>query len=145
MQKNVKPKCVKLAKRENIMFEKVQITKIEENQVEVVPLITDACINCNKGSCGKRGTPFYVVNPKKVEIKVGDVVSLKNSLGYQIFQAMFSLCLPVLAAVAGYFLMPEKESLQVLGILLGFGIMVTIVTIASRFMPPVKSQIEKVI
>ena len=118
MQKNVKPKCVKLAKRENIMFEKVQITKIEENQVEVVPLITDACINCNKGSCGKRGTPFYVVNPKKVEIKVGDVVSLKNSLGYQIFQAMFSLCLPVLAAIVGYLIMPEKESLQVLGILL---------------------------
>ena len=145
MQKNVKPKCVKLAKRENIMFEKVQITKIEENQVEVVPLITDACINCNKGSCGKRGTPFYVVNPKKVEIKIGDVVLLKNSLVFQIFQAAFSLVLPVLAAIAGYFLMPEKESLQVLGILLGFGIMVTIVTIASRFMPPVKSQIEKVI
>ena len=127
------------------MFEKVQITKIEENQVEVVPLITDACINCNKGSCGKRGTPFYVVNPKKVEIKVGDVVSLKNSLGYQIFQAMFSLCLPVLAAIVGYLIMPEKESLQALGILLGFGITAAIVTIASRFLPPVKSQIEKVL
>lgn len=127
------------------MFEKVQITKIEENQVEVVPLITDACINCNKGSCGKRGTPFYVVNPKKVEIKVGDVVSLKNSLGYQIFQAMFSLCLPVLAAVAGYLIMPEKESLQALGILLGFGITAAIVTIASRFLPPVKSQIDRVL
>ena len=127
------------------MFEKVQITKIEENQVEVVPLITDACIKCNKGSCGKRGTPFYVVNPKKVEIKVGDVVSLKNSLGYQIFQAMFSLCLPVLAAIVGYLIMPEKESLQALGILLGFGITAAIVTIASRFLPPVKSQIEKVL
>ena len=38
-----------------------------------------------------------------------------------------------------------SEMVKVLGILLGFGIMVTIVTIASRFMPPVKSQIEKVI
>ena len=127
------------------MFEKVQITKIEDNQVEVVPLITDACINCNKGSCGKRGTPFFVANPKKVEIKVGDVVLLKNSLVYQFFQAIFSLVLPVLAAVLGYFLMPEKESLQVLGILLGFGLTATIVTIISRFMPPAKSQIEKVI
>ena len=127
------------------MFEKVQVTKIEENQVEVVPLITDACINCNKGSCGKRGTPFYVVNPKKIDIKIGDVVSLKNSLGYQIFQAMFSLLLPVLAAVAGYFLMPKKESLQVLGILVGFGLAAVIVTITSRYLPPVKSQIEKVI
>ena len=145
MQKNVKPKCVKLAKRENIMFEKVQITKIEENQVEVVPLITDACINCNKGSCGKRGTPFYVVNPKKVEIKIGDVVLLKNSLVFQIFQAAFSLVLPVLAAIAGYFLMPEKESLQVLGILLGFGITAAIVTITSRFFPPVNSQIDIVL
>ena len=118
------------------MFEKVQVTKIEENQVEVVPLITDACINCDKGSCGKRGTPFYVVNPKKIDIKIGDVVSLKNSLGYQIFQAMFSLLLPVLAAVAGYFL---------LGILLGFGLTAAIVTIISRFMPPVKSQIDRVL
>ena len=127
------------------MFEKVQVTKIEDNQVEVVPLITDACINCNKGSCGKRGTPFFVANPKKVEIKVGDVVLLKNSLVYQFFQAIFSLLLPVLAAVLGYFLMPEKESLQVLGILLGFGLTATIVTIISRFLPPAKSQIEKVI
>ena len=127
------------------MFEKVQIVKIEENQVLVVPLITDACINCDKGSCGKRGTPFYVLNGKKVEIKVGDVVLLKNSLSFQIFQAAFSLLLPVLAAVAGYFLMPKKESLQVLGILLGFGLTAAIVTIISRFMPPAKSQIEKVI
>ena len=127
------------------MFEKVQIVKIEENQVLVVPLITDACINCDKGSCGKRGTPFYVLNGKKVEIKVGDVVLLKNSLSFQIFQAAFSLLLPVLAAILGYFLMPEKESLQVLGILLGFGLTATIVTIISRFLPPAKSQIEKVI
>lgn len=145
MQKNVKPKCVKLAKRENIMFEKVQITKIEENQVEVVPLITDACINCNKGSCGKRGTPFYVVNPKQVNIKIGDIVLLKNSLAFQLFQAIFSLCLPVLAAIVGYLIMPEKESLQALGILLGFGITAAIVTIASRFLPPVKSQIDRVL
>lgn len=97
------------------MFEKVQITKIEENQVEVVPLITDACINCNKGSCGKRGTPFYVVNPKKVDIKIGDVVLLKTSLGFQIFQAAFSLVLPVLAAIAGYFLMPKKRKFASFG------------------------------
>jgi hypothetical protein len=127
------------------MFEKVQVTKIEDNQVEVVPLITDACINCNKGSCGKRGTPFFVANPKKVEIKVGDVVQLKNSFVYQIFQAIFSLLLPVLAAVLGYFLMPEKEVLQVVGVLLGFSITATVVTVASRFLPPAKSQIEKVI
>ena len=127
------------------MFEKVQVTKIEENQVEVVPLITDACINCNKGSCGKRGTPFYVVNPKKVEISIGDVVLLKNSLLFQIFQAAFSLLLPVLAAVLGYLFMPENEGLQALGSLLGFGITAAIVTITSRFMPPVKSQIDRVI
>ena len=127
------------------MFEKVQITKIEDNQVEVVPLITDACINCNKGSCGKRGTPFFVVNPKKVEIKVGDVVLLKNSLVYQFFQAIFSLVLPVLAAVLGYFLMPEKESMQVLGVLLGFSLTTAVVTIASRFLPPVKSQIDRIL
>lgn len=127
------------------MFEKVQIVKIEENQVLVVPLITDACINCDKGSCGKRGTPFYVLNGKKVEIKVGDVVLLKNSLSFQIFQATFSLLLPVLAAVLGYFLMPEKESLQVLGILLGFGLTAAIVTITSRYLPPVKSQIDRVL
>jgi hypothetical protein len=127
------------------MFEKVQVTKIEDNQVEVVPLITDACINCNKGSCGKRGTPFFVANPKKVEIKVGDVVQLKNSLVYQFFQAIFSLVLPVLAAVLGYFLMPEKEVLQVVGVLLGFSITATVVTVVSRFLPPAKSQIEKVI
>ena len=88
---------------------------------------------------------IYVVNPKKVDIKIGDVVLLKTSLGFQIFQAAFSLVLPVLAAIAGYFLMPEKESLQVLGILLGFGLTAAIVTIISRFLPPAKSQIEKVI
>ena len=70
---------------------------------------------------------------------------LKNSLVFQIFQAAFSLVLPVLAAIAGYFLMPEKESLQVLGILLGFGITAAIVTITSRFLPPVKSQIDRVL
>ena len=88
---------------------------------------------------------IYVVNPKKVDIKIGDVVLLKTSLGFQIFQAAFSLVLPVLAAIAGYFLMPEKESLQVLGILVGFGLTAAIVTITSRYLPPVKSQIDRVL
>jgi hypothetical protein len=41
--------------------------------------------------------------------------------------------------------MPENEGLQALGSLLGFGITAAIVTITSRFMPPVKSQIDRVI
>ena len=46
------------------MVDNALIINLSENEIQVVPLISDACINCQKSGCTKQGMPFSVVNPK---------------------------------------------------------------------------------
>lgn len=130
------------------MFEKVQVVDFDkngdQNKIKVIPLITEACVNCSKSNCVKRGNAFYVANPNKIELKIGNKVELKIPLKFQIAQAIFALLLPVAMSVVGYLLMPPKESLQVLGVLAGFGITTAITTLLSRYIHPQKSEIVKI-
>ena len=59
------------------MVDNALIINLSENEIQVVPLISDACINCQKSGCTKQGKPFSVVNPKNLEIKKGDIVKFE--------------------------------------------------------------------
>ena len=50
------------------MRDRAQVVAVEENDIKVVPLISDVCINCEKSSCSKRGKAFSVSNPKSCGI-----------------------------------------------------------------------------
>ena len=73
------------------MVDNALIINLSENEIQVVPLISDACINCQKSGCTKQGKPFSVVNPKNLEIKKGDIVKLKASANSQTVQGFVSL------------------------------------------------------
>lgn len=86
------------------MNDNVVIVAINNTKILVQPLLTGACVNCEKSSCAKRGKTFQVENPKNFPISVGSVVKIKTNRSVQIFQGFAALIFPILSAVACYFL-----------------------------------------
>lgn len=123
------------------MIDNAIIIDISEKDILVRPLITDACINCEKSGCAKQGKPFSVANPKKFEIKKGDIVKLKANPTSQTLQGFFSLIVPILGAVLGFVLGDQlgikfeaknTEIFQAVGVLLGLIITSVLVFICSK-------------
>lgn len=123
------------------MVDNAIIIDISEKDILVRPLITDACINCEKSGCAKQGKPFSVANPKKFEIKKGDIVKLKANSVSQTLQGFFSLIVPILGAVLGFvlgeilanhFKINNVELFQASGVILGLIITSTIIFLFSK-------------
>ena len=123
------------------MVDNAIIIDISEKDILVRPLITDACINCEKSGCAKQGKPFSVANPKNLEIKKGDIVKLKANSVSQTLQGFFSLIVPILGAVLGFFLgeilanhfkIKNVELFQASGVILGLIITSTIIFLLSK-------------
>lgn len=123
------------------MVDNAIIIDISEKDILVRPLITDACINCEKSGCAKQGKPFSVANPKKFEIKKGDIVKLKANSVSQTLQGFFSLIVPILGAILGFFLgeilanhfkINNVELFQASGVILGLIITSTIIFLLSK-------------
>lgn len=123
------------------MVDNAIIIDISEKDILVRPLITDACINCEKSGCAKQGKPFSVSNPKNLEIKKGDIVKLKANSVSQTLQGFFSLIVPILGAVLGFVLGDQlgikfeaknTEIFQAVGVLLGLIITSVLVFICSK-------------
>lgn len=123
------------------MIDNAIIIDISEKDILVRPLITDACINCEKSGCAKQGKPFSVSNPKNLEIKKGDIVKLKANSVSQTLQGFFSLIVPILGAVLGFvlgeilanhFKINNVELFQASGVILGLIITSTIIFLLSK-------------
>ena len=109
------------------MRDKACIIKYENGIATVIPLLSDTCINCNSPTCAKRGTPFQASNPQNLKLKSGDIVKIEAPATTQIAQGFLSLIVPILSAVAGYFLaepvaklwgIPVTESMRTVGVLI---------------------------
>ncbi len=123
------------------MIDNAVVINITENDIQVVPLITDACINCEKSGCAKQGKPFSVSNPKKLEIKKGDIVKLKANSTSQTLQGFSALIIPILGAILGFFVggflsnkfsWNNTEMFQAVGVLVGLIITSILVFICSK-------------
>lgn len=86
------------------MRDKACIIKYENGIATVIPLLTDTCISCNSSTCAKRGTSFQASNPHNLQLRPGNIVKIEAPASVQIVQGLFSLILPILGAVAGFFL-----------------------------------------
>ena len=123
----------------------VKVIAIKENNaVEVVPLITDACIGCKNSTCTKQGHPFIVHNPENLPVYPGAIVKITASALRQALQALLSLCLPLAAAIAGYLLTPQlfahagsaktaTEAARIAGVFIAFFATSILVLIFNRF------------
>lgn len=82
------------------------IKGIDGQRVEVVSLISDACITCTSIDCAKQGKSFHVINKKNLAIQENNIVRigfpriLKGILG------LISLFTPIVASALGFFLSP---------------------------------------
>lgn len=123
------------------MSSNAQIISIEDNNIQVVPLIKDACISCSKTTCAKKGSPYSVVNKNNLPIKVGDIVEISASKKRQAIQVLIALIMPILIAILFYFLsfpfakithINISEELQIVFVLLGLCISATIVCLFNK-------------
>ena len=123
------------------MRDKACIIKYEEGIATVIPLLSDTCINCNSPTCAKRGTPFQASNPQNFKLKSGDIVKIEAPATTQIAQGFLSLILPILSAIAGYFLaepvaqlfgVAVTESMRTAGVLILLALSTGIIFILSK-------------
>ena len=123
------------------MRDKACIIKYENGIATVIPLLSDTCINCNSPTCAKRGTPFQASNPQNLKLKSGDIVKIEAPATTQIAQGFLSLIVPILSAVAGYFLaepvaklweIPVTESMRTVGVLILLAFSTGIIFILSK-------------
>lgn len=84
------------------MVEKALVTEVNENEITIIPLITDACLNCSQG-CAKQGKPFSVTNPDNLSVKKGSIVKVGSSKATEGIQGILSLAVPVICASLGFF------------------------------------------
>jgi len=132
------------------MREKASIVAISGKKITVIPLISDACIGCEHGSCSQRGEPFTVTNPLGLPVTIGCVVRITAKLKHQAIQAAVSLGFPVLSAVAGFFTagliaqffgFTPTEGIKAAGVLCGLGAAGIMVILIGR-LSPAKGQSE---
>ena len=123
------------------MRDKACIIKYENGIATVIPLLSDTCINCNSPTCAKRGTPFQASNPQNLKLKSGDIVKIEAPATTQIAQGFLSLIVPILSAIAGYFLagpvaklleIPVTESMRTAGVLILLALSTGIIFILSK-------------
>lgn len=123
------------------MRDKACIIRYENGVATVIPLLSDTCINCNSPTCAKRGTPFQASNPQNLELKSGDIVKIGAPAATQIAQGFLSLIVPILSAIAGYFLaepvaklleIPVTESIRTAGVLILLALSTGIIFILSK-------------
>lgn len=82
------------------------VKKIEGKLVQVVPLVSDACVTCASKDCAGNGKTFSVLNKKNFELKKDSIVRIGVSKISQYVQGIASLLGPIFCAFCGYLLAP---------------------------------------
>ncbi len=75
-----------------------------------MPVDIEACIGCKNRECQKNGNRFTAINARGLALSTGDEVRLGASAKSQLAQALASVLLPSLAALAAYLLFPRVAS-----------------------------------
>ncbi|MCR5699389.1 MAG: SoxR reducing system RseC family protein [Treponemataceae bacterium] len=119
-----------------------------DNEILVSPLLTGACINCERSSCAKKGRPFSVSNPQNFPISVGSIVHIRASKKSQIAQGFIALFLPIVTGILIYFLasflcvkfsLPKPQLIQFLSTLLG----IVLISVLIYLLNSKKSRLHK--
>ncbi len=82
------------------------VKKVEGQRIEVVSLLSAACIACPSADCAKSGSPFHVINKKNLPLKENDIIRIAFPRVLSGILGLISLLLPLLSSVLGYILVP---------------------------------------
>lgn len=117
------------------------VKKVEGQLVQVVPLVSDACVTCTSTDCAGNGKTFSVLNKHNFDLKENTIVRIRVSKLSQYVQGLAALAFPILSAVLGFILSPAisqrlgielSEFFQALSILAFFFAACIIVFVISR-------------
>lgn len=123
------------------MHDFAMVKKIEGQLVQVVPLISNACVTCTFTNCASQGRTFSVLNKRRLEIKENSIVKIEVSKFSQSIQGLVSLLFPVFCAVLGFIFSPAaaqrintslSENFQAICVLLFFSAACLVVFAVSR-------------
>ena len=83
------------------------VTGIDGQWIEVVSLISDACVTCNSIECAKDGIFFHVINKKNLPLKINDKIRIGYPKIYRGILSLLALFTPICSAIAAYFFAPH--------------------------------------
>ncbi len=82
------------------------VKEIDGQHVEVVSLISEACLSCNSIDCVRHGKSFHVINKKNLPLKENNIIRIGFPRILNGILGLISLLFPILSSVAGYLLVP---------------------------------------
>lgn len=82
------------------------VKSIDGQKIEVVSLISDACVTCNSIDCAKQGISFHVLNKKNLPLEENSIIRIGFSRTLKGILGLLSLLFPIASSVAGFFLTP---------------------------------------
>ncbi|MBQ9206465.1 MAG: SoxR reducing system RseC family protein [Treponema sp.] len=79
------------------------VKSIEGQRIEVVSLVSDACVRCNSIDCAKQGKSFHVINKRNLPLSENTIIRIGFPRILNGFLGLISLLIPIFASVFGYF------------------------------------------
>ena len=86
------------------------VKSIDGQKIEVVSLISDACVACNSKNCAKQGKSFHVLNKKNLPLEEDCIIRIGFPRVLNGILGLISLVFPVFSAAEGFFLAPFLAS-----------------------------------
>ena len=82
------------------------VKKIDGQKIEVVSLISDACVACNNISCARDGKSFQVINRKNFPLQEDTIIRIGFPRILEGILGLVLLLMPIASSVLGFFLTP---------------------------------------
>ncbi len=83
---------------------------VSQDTIKIIPVIQDACLSCTVTGCAKRGKPFFVTNPKKLDLNIGVHVKVTESKKHQAIQAIINVFVPIVLAIGTYLFLNSTDA-----------------------------------
>ena len=82
------------------------VKAIDGQKIEVVSLISDACLACNNIHCAKDGKSFQVLNKKNLPLQENNIIRIGFPRILTGILGLISLFFPIASSVVGFLLTP---------------------------------------
>ena len=86
------------------------VKSIDGRKIEVVSLISNACVTCNSIDCAKKGKSFCVLNKKNFPLEENAIVRIGFPRILRGILGLISLLFPIASATAGFLFSDEIAS-----------------------------------
>ena len=82
------------------------VKSIDGQKIEVVSLISDACLACNNIHCAKDGKSFHVLNKKNLPLQENNIIRIGFPRVLNGILGLISLFIPIASSVLGFLMTP---------------------------------------